>query len=129
MKNNFAKWYMQQSDNALHVGTKLKDINIKFHLSVIKPLHAKWLIEYYNRISSEAGIKVFVNGFKLAGIHDAIRSGNSSLQSIHPFNDIAPLADSFYEGNPGNFVQLSNNLREVYMNKLDENKSEDDEDE
>ena len=84
---------MQQGDNALHVGTKLKDINIKFHLSVIKPLHAKWLIEYYNHISSEAGTKVIVNRFKLAGIHDAIRSGNSSLQSIHPINDIAPLAD------------------------------------
>ena len=37
---------MQQVDNALQVGTKLEDINIEFHLSVIKPLHAKWLVEY-----------------------------------------------------------------------------------
>ena len=44
MKNEFAKWYMQQVDNALQVGTKLEDINIEFHLSVIKPLHTKWLV-------------------------------------------------------------------------------------
>ena len=92
------------------------------------PLHAKWLVEHYNHISSEAGTEVIVNGFKLAGIYDAIRSGKSSLQSTDPFNDIAPLADSLSEGNPGNFVQLSADLREDYVNELDENDSEDDED-
>ena len=122
MKNEFAKWYMQQVDNALQVGTKLEDINIEFRLSVIKPLHAKWLVEYYNHISSEAGTKVIVNGFKLAGIYDAIRSGKSSLQSIDPFNDIAPLADSLSEGNPSNFVQSPDDLREGYVSELDENK-------
>ena len=91
-------------------------------------MHPKWLAEYYNHRSSEAGTKVIVNGFKLVGIYDAIRSGKSSLQSIDPFNDIAPLADSLSEGNPGNFVQLSDDLRAGYVNELDENESEDDED-
>ena len=118
---------MQQVDNALQVGTKL-EFNIELRLSVIKPLNAKWLVEYYNHISSETGTEVIVNEFKLAGIYDAIRSGKSSLQSIDPFNDIAPLADSLSEGNPGNFVQLSDDLREGYVNELDENESEDDED-
>ena len=128
MKNEFAKLYMQQVDNALQVGTKLKYINIEFRLSLIKPLHVKRLVEYYNHISSEAGTKVTVNGFKLVGIYDAIRLRKSSLQSIDQFNDIAPLADSLSEGNPGKFVQLSHDLREGYVNELDENESEDDED-
>ena len=123
----YATRYMQQVDNALQVGTKL-EFNIELRLSVIKPLNAKWLVEYYNHISSETGTEVIVNEFKLAGIYDAIRSGKSSLQSIDPFNDIAPLADSLSEGNPGNFVQLSDDLREGYVNELDENESEDDED-
>ena len=106
----------------------MEDINIQFRLSVIKPLHAKWLVEYYNHISSKAGTEVIVNGSKLAGIYDAIRSGKSSLQSIDPFNDVAPLADSLSEGNPGNFVQLFDDLREGYVNELDENESEDDQD-
>ena len=68
IKNKFAKWYMQQVDNTLQVGTKLEDINIEFCLSVIKPLHTKWLVEYYNHISSEAGTDVhlvfFINNQK-----------------------------------------------------------------
>ena len=72
--------------------------------------------------------KKLLNGFKLVGIYDAIRSGKSSLQSIDPFNDIVSLADSLSEGNPGNFVQLSDHLREGYLNELDKNESEDDED-
>ena len=117
---------MWQADNTQQVGTKLEDTNIEFRLSVIKPLHAKWLVEYYNHISSEAGTEVIANG--LAGIYDTIRSGKSSLQSIDPFNDITPLADSLSEGSCGNFVQLSDDLSEGYANELDENESEDDED-
>ena len=117
-----------QIDNARQVGTKLEDINIEFRLSLIKPLNGKWLVEYYNHTSSQAGTEVIANRFKLAGIYDAIRSGKSILKSIYPFNDIAPLADSLSEGNPGNFVQLSDDLREGYVNELDENESEDDED-
>ena len=60
-------------------------------------------------------------------MYDAVRSGKSSIQSTDPFNDIAPLADSLSEGNPDNFVQLSDDLREGYVNKLNENGSEDDE--
>ena len=41
----------------------------------------KWLVEYYNEITSE-------NGWKAAGIYDAIKAGSSGLQSIDPFKDI-----------------------------------------
>ena len=61
-------------------------------------------------------------------VYDAVRSGKSSLQSTDPFNDIAPLADSLSEGNPGNFVQSSDDFRESYVNELDQNESKDGED-
>ena len=101
--------------NRLQVGTKLEYINIEFRLSLTKPLNGKWLVEYYNYICSQAGTEVIVNRFKIAGIYDAIRWGKSSLKSIYPFNDITPLADSLSEDNPGNFVQLSDDLREGYV--------------
>ena len=91
-------------------------------------MNGKWLVEFYNHISSQAGTGVTVNRFKIAGIYDAIGSGESSLKSIYPFNDIAPLADSLSEGNPGNFVQLSDDLREGYVFESEENEWEDDED-
>ena len=108
MKNEFAKWYMQQVDN-------------EFRLSVIKPLHAKWLVVYPTKLNYNHMVVVIVNGFKLACIYDAIRLRKSSLQSIYPFNDIAPLADSLSEGNPGSFAQLSNNLRKSHVNELKTN--------
>ena len=70
-----------------------------------------------------------INAIKISKVESmAIRSGKPSLQSIDPFNDIAPLADSLSEGNPGNFVQLTHDLREGYVNELDKNESEDYED-
>ena len=91
-------------------------------------MNGKWLVEYYNHTSSQAGTEVIANRFKLAGIYDAIRSGKSSLKSIYPFDDITPLADSFSEGNHGSFVQLSDDLREGYVFESEENESENDED-
>ena len=41
---------------------------------------------------------------------------------------MALLADSLSEGNTGNFVQLSDDLREGYNFELDKNESGDDED-
>ena len=47
---------------------------IEFRLTTLKPLHAKWLVEYYNEIASENGSSVIINGWKAAGIYDAIKA-------------------------------------------------------
>ena len=73
MKNEFAEWYSQQVDNELHAGKKVEDINIQFKLTTIKPLYSKYLLDFYNHITSEAGSKIIVNGLmKSAGIYDAM---------------------------------------------------------
>ena len=41
MKGMFAEWYCKQVKEALSHGTILEDIEIKFYLTIIKPLHAK----------------------------------------------------------------------------------------
>ena len=45
----------------------------------MKPLHAKWLSECYNYISSSDGQKIKRNGWLRAGITDAIKMGTSKL--------------------------------------------------
>ena len=65
--------------------------NIKFKLTTIKPLHAKWLLEFYNHITSEGDSKIIVNGRKYAGIYDVTQMGKSKLPSIDPFDGILPL--------------------------------------
>ena len=93
MKSKFAEWYRKQMENALFQGKKVEEIEISFRLTTIKPLHAKWLMEFYNHITSEGGSKIIINGWKASGIYDVIKMGESALPSIHPFSDIAPLAD------------------------------------
>ena len=73
----FAKCYRKQVEKALSHGKKVEDIEIKFYLTVIKPLHAKWLMEFCNHITSEKGSEIIINGWK-----SSVKNGSSSSSSI-----------------------------------------------
>ena len=64
MKGMFADWYRKQAKEPLSHGKKAEDMEIKFYLTLIKPLHAKWLMELYNHITSEKGSEIIINGLK-----------------------------------------------------------------
>ena len=112
----------------MQAGVKVENINIEFKLTTIKPLHAKWIVDYYNHITSKAGTDVIINGWKSAGIYDAIKTGKSTLPSIDPFNEIAPLAVSSNEICNHNLVGVSDDLREGYVIEIDEDELEEDDD-
>ena len=59
MKTKLSEWYTQV-DNALQAAVKVENVNIEFKLTTIKPIHEKWIVDYYNRITSEAGTKVII---------------------------------------------------------------------
>ena len=59
-------------------------------LSLLKPLHAGWMVDLYNHMTGEAK-KIIDSGWTSSGIKDAIRLGLNALPSIDPFNDIAPM--------------------------------------
>ena len=50
--------------------------------SVMKPMHAQWIIELYNELTSFSGREVVVNGWKEAGIYDAIEMGSEKLPPL-----------------------------------------------
>ena len=128
LKRLFSKWYAQQIENQLSLGKKFEEIKIEFCLTTLKPLHAKWLVEYYNEITSENGSSVIINGWKAAGIYDAIKAGSSGLHSIDPFEDISPLVTEHDESEsflPATIDQLTDELRENFVNvPFDEENSE-----
>ena len=74
-------------------GTAVENIDIKMKLSVMKPLHASWIIELYNYMTSGAGREVCINGWKRSGISDAIQKGVNDLPTLDPFDDIDPLVE------------------------------------
>ena len=59
MKNKFAIWYAEQIHKQLNNGVPLEEIDIRFRVSTMKPLHASWLIELYNELTGESGEMLF----------------------------------------------------------------------
>ena len=94
MKKKFTLWYSDQVIRALDEGKDIKDVEISLKLSIVKPLHTKWLIEMYNHMASSEGRDVFLKGWKVAGILDAAEKGLEELPNLDPFHDIDPLATS-----------------------------------
>ena len=116
MKGMFAECYRKQVEEALSHGKKVEDIEIKFYLTVIKPLHAKWLMEFYNHITSEEGSELIINDWKRSGIYDAVKNGSSSLPSIVPFNEVAPLVVTEKSNGPDVTINQSSSFTESFVN-------------
>ena len=73
-KEKFSEWFTRQISIGLENGQELDDIEIDYRLSVLKPLHATWLISLYDHMSSPEGKAVIASGWKKSGIFDAIAS-------------------------------------------------------
>ena len=91
MKDKFSEWYSDKIRKKLENGVPLEDIEIKFPLSVMKPLQASWIIDLYNAFTGPHGRKVFIPGWKKSGISDAVKLGSTGLPNLDPFHDIDPM--------------------------------------
>ena len=62
MKKRFSRWYAEQVHRQLNEGVPLDQIDIKMQLTTLKPLHASWIIDMYNELTTEAGRAVVIAG-------------------------------------------------------------------
>ena len=90
-RKKFSEWYTRQLTNGMDNGIELDDIEINYRLSVLKPLHATWLISLYSHMNSPEGKEVSASSWKKSGIFEAIIMGSSKLPTLDPFDDICPL--------------------------------------
>ena len=49
------KWYSKEILKQFEQGTSVKLVKMDMKLTIIKPLHAVWLIEFYNPMSTPDG--------------------------------------------------------------------------
>ena len=91
MEKKFTEWYNLPIAGELDRGIPLDDIEIKLGLSVLKPVHAKWLMDTFNFMKSHAGSEVISNGWKTTGITEAPSIGLNDLESLDLFEYIDPL--------------------------------------
>ena len=95
---------------------------MKFHLTETKPIHAKWITQFHDYMSTEDGSKVIINGWKKSDISDAVTNGSSSLPSLDPFQTIAPLPQ--LDGEPSETMYPSN-VSQNFVNIRDDDHDSD----
>ena len=88
LKSKFTEWYSSQVRAYLDNGVSINDIEVGLQLSKIKPIHAGWLVEFYNHMTTSKGKEIIDSGWKAAGISDAVKLDSSKLPPIDPFHDI-----------------------------------------
>ena len=127
-KKKFWEWFSGQISIGLENGKELEDIEIDYCLSVLRPLHATWLISFYGYISSPEGKAVIASGWKKSGIFDAVEMGLSKLPVLDPFNDICPLMEALLPKEmlslASLFPQELKSYKTKVIDKTDENESE-----
>ena len=90
MKNRFNIWYISQITKQLDERMKLDQLNVRILLSTITPLHAEWVVELYNHMTSVKGKHKIASGWKAAEITDAINLGTKNLPLNNPFQKKKP---------------------------------------
>ena len=122
MKIKFTEWYSKQIGKQMQEGKKLEDVEVPLRLSMLKPLHAQWLVELYNEMTSEKGKEIILSGWRAAGISDAIRLGILGLPSIDPFEDLDPLVQQ--DEDLGEIREIVNNDMLQLVKPLEEKEDE-----
>ena len=55
MKKKFHEWYTNQVQQQLDEGKEVKQIEVKLTLTNLKLIHAKWLVDFYNHMTTPEG--------------------------------------------------------------------------
>ena len=97
-KKKFNEWYASRLREELEKGKSLDEIEIKFTLTELKPIHANWLIECYNSLTSPENQGAILAGWRASGISEALAVGSVSFYAaMDPFHDIDPFATGIQE--------------------------------
>ena len=61
LKTKFTEWFAKKIDEGLQEGKELEDIEVKFGLTTLKPLHASWVCNLYDYLTSSKGEVIIKN--------------------------------------------------------------------
>ena len=84
ISNSYNEWFSQQVSQQLEKGIRPADVKVSLNLTELKVMHAKWISKLYDYLYARD--EIIVNGFKAAGITEAVESANAVLERIeNPF--------------------------------------------
>ena len=93
------EWFVQEFDKQFTLDKKVEKMEMKFHFTKKKPIHSKWVTQFYNHMSTKDDFKVIINVWKRSCIFEPLINGSSALLSIDLFQDIAALPSNNVGGN------------------------------
>ena len=71
-QNKFNDWFSDQVLTQLQKGKDPTDVKISFKLSDLKPIHTRWIVDWYNHVIK--GKEMIDRGFNSAGIAEAVQN-------------------------------------------------------
>ena len=86
-KKKFATWYSAEVQKQVDSRVNFEDLNVERELSVLKPIHATWLVEMYNFFTCAQRRAHVLKGWEKAGIK-VIVTGREELQPGDPYQDM-----------------------------------------
>ena len=124
-------WYPKEIHKQLVEGKEIDQVDVVLRLSVLKPLHAKWIVECYDDVTSGKGNDVIANGWKSAGIMEAPKRGKNGFGDLDPFSDSDPLMESTaHSTDDAQEIASAEQIQQKGYQRVDfENDDNDDEDE
>ena len=95
LREKFSTWYAEEVICQMDAGKQAAEVHVDMCLSVMKEMSAKWLEGLYDQL--RASRQMIINGFKKAGIADAVENPANHADSD---SDGDPFADSNSDGDP-----------------------------
>jgi len=68
-------------------GTSTDEVEVDLRLSVLKPLHARWMVSLYNHLTSREGKRYVTKRWEKAGVTGVV-NGKTALPPEDPFEEI-----------------------------------------
>ena len=121
---NQLEMYAGQITKVMDAGQEIDAIEIPLKLSIVKPLHAQWLIEMFNEMTSDAGRNVCLKGWHVSGIKEAVETGLSK-PLLDPFEEIDPMM----QGSTEVRMAVPSNIAEAAKYVVETNAHDDDDEE
>ena len=92
-RKKFNEWYAKEINRQLDAEISLEEVDVKLRLSIIKPVHAHWVVELYTQMTTGEGKKNIESGWRAASIQNAVKLGLKNLPTADPFSDIDLMVD------------------------------------
>ena len=90
--DKYQDWYAEKVLQQLNRGVTAHDVKVGLKLSIMKPLHAKWITEMYHHLKRSK--QIVISGFRKAHITEAVSEADQLAQLCeNPFAEIFMVAN------------------------------------